>query len=293
MSQGQYFTDMAACLYHAHPSWSHSQLKLIPDSPELFYGYHIAKKWTFEQTADMWIGECVHAVALENKKIITPPAEVLSSNGQRRGKAWEAWKAEHECEYILREQEADECYAMVSGLYDNEKSAALLRAEGFAEVSCFWTDDMTGLNLRGRLDKLCRFGNEYVIADLKCTSIDPGNERIVAAHVLSMAYHRQAAFYCDAVRECFGKEPAGFLFMFVKNSPPYNSVVWRLDQNSLDLARRRNRAALLELNERLERDAFTGQRHNRENLLFLPKYAFTDDPGDNLPTPLNEFAEFA
>jgi hypothetical protein len=285
-------TEMPAPEYHARPEWSQSQLKLLPNHPELFHGFHIAKKWTFGQTPDMWLGECVHGVALEGRELLTPPPEALTSNGQRRGKAWEQWSAEHAGDLVLLEKDAAKVHTMAASLRDDPKIRQLLDADGDVELSLFWTDPETELPLRARLDKLARFGSGLVIGDLKCTNIDPADERQVAAKVLNFKYHQQAAFYLDAMREATGTEPAGFLFIFVRNSPPYNAVLWRIEDVGIDLARRRNRVALIDLKERLARNFWRGSRYGIENPLQLPKWAYTDDPGDNTPTDFAEFAEF-
>ena len=53
--------------YHACPNWSVSQTKLLPDSPEEFYGLHVAEppRWVKEPTPAMKFGSMIHARLLE------------------------------------------------------------------------------------------------------------------------------------------------------------------------------------------------------------------------------------
>ena len=282
---------MPADEYHARPEWSHSQRKLLPNHPELFHGYHVTHEWEFKQTDDMWLGECLHAVCLEGKSIVEIPDYALTSNGQRRGKAWEAWQAEHANDFYLLPKEAERVLAMRDGLMADPKCRAFLEAEGQCEASYFYIDEETGLQCRARVDKLATFGRIAIIGDLKATNIDPTDARQVGLKVLEMGYHRQGAEYTEAVGEVDGETPDGFGFLFVRNRVPYNARLWVLKSEDIELGWRQNHAALRDLRRRLDsNDWIEGDTFGKENPITLPRWAYSDQSvGD---APYEEFAAF-
>jgi hypothetical protein len=285
--------DCEAAEYHARPEWSQSQFKLLPDHPELFHGFHIAKRWAVEVTDDMEIGTQLHGVWLEKKPLLIIPPEALTSNGQRRGNAWKQWCEEHPDNPGVLPKDAGRIQAMAEGGMADPVIRGLIEADGEIEHTVVWNDAETGLPLRARLDKLPVVpGSGYCILDIKSTSIDPGDERLVSAKIWTMKYHQQAACYVDAATLLYGP-PLQFIFLFVRNRAPFNAVAWVLNDNDLDLGRRHNRESLLDLARRMESGDWTGSRHGRLNPVSLPRYAWTDAPlsvGD--PQPFTEFSAY-
>ena len=282
----------SAAEYHARPEWSQSQFKLLPDHPDLFHGFHIARRWTVEVTDDMELGTQLHGVWLEKKPLLIIPPEALTSNGQRRGKAWESWCQEHRDNPGLLPRDADRIQAMADGGMADPVVRGLIEAEGEVEHTIVWTDAETGLPLRGRLDKMARFDGGYQIMDIKSTSIDPGDMRAVSAKIWTMKYHQQAACYIDAATLLYGA-PLCFVFVFVRNRPPFNAVAWALNENDIDLGRRHNRSALVDLRRRLHCGDWNGSRFGFLNPVSLPNYAWTDDPLDvSSPQPFDEFSDY-
>lgn len=278
--------------YHARPEWSQSQFKLLPNEPELFYGRHVAKYpgWQLKPTPDMELGTALHAVILDGKPLVEIPGDVLTSNGQRRGKPWEQYQAEHADDLIMLPKEIGGIRAMVDAIMGQDVLRNLFEADGFTEHSLFMVDDATGLPTRGRLDKFARLNGRMIIGDLKCTSIDPADKRQVEAKIHSFKYHQQAAHYWDLCEAAY-VTPVDFVFAFVRNSPPYNAVGWTLTPNAIELGRRRNRVALDDLRRRLDTGDWVGERHGYLSMADLPKYAYMDDPDAN-PLPTDDFANF-
>ena len=80
--------------YHALPSWSSSQLKLLPDEPELFYKRFVEKHpaFQFKPTASMDLGTSVHRIILEGTPVKMIPDDVLGTDGAKRGNTWKHYK---------------------------------------------------------------------------------------------------------------------------------------------------------------------------------------------------------
>jgi PDDEXK-like domain of unknown function (DUF3799) len=282
--------DLPAEVYHARPEWSTSQLKLLPDSPELFCGYHITREWEFKQTDDMWLGECLHAVRLEGRLIVEIPDWALAKDGSRR-QAYRDWKAANPDVFDLKAKDTQRIKDMDSGMMADPKCRAILEAAGECEQSYFWVDAEIGLPRRARLDKLAEFDGVRIIGDIKATNIDVTDARQVGAKVLEFGYHRQGASYLDAVEAVDGEMPAGFGFMFVRNKVPYNARLWVLKPEDIDLGRRQNATAMIDLKRRLESgDWNENTTFGQENLIQLPKYAYADHPRNYDSAPYEEFA---
>ena len=280
MAQG-IVPNMPEAEYHAHPAWSQSALKLLPDEPELFHGRHILKlpDWQVAESDDIWLGTCLHAMHLQGQEIVRIPSEVLTSNGQRRGTAWKAWEAEHAGELVLRDQDAERVNAMSAGLMADPTIQRILKSDGPNELSLFWTDEETGLDLRARIDLLREGPGGWLAADIKSTNIDVTDKRQVASKILDFGYHQQDAMYEEACRRCLGFTPAAFCFIFVRNKPPYNACLWRLNPNDIALGGRRNRKAMADLVKRLVSGDWSNNRAGQVNEVSLPKYAYEGDDG--------------
>lgn len=280
--------------YHDRSEWSQSQWKLLPSAPEEFYGKHVRlpkeSRWRLKPTPDMELGTQLHAVLLENEPLLIIPYTALTSNGQRRGKNWEAWCDEHPDNHGVLEKDSARIRAMCESCRNEPVIRELLEAEGEVEHTIIWRDDATQLDCRARLDKISRFPNGYIIPDLKSTGIDVTNKQAVEKRIFEGGYHQQAAAYWDAASMLYGP-PIRFVFIFVRNSPPFTARAWYLEEADMDLGRRHNAQALGDLRERLTSNQWNGAYFGQLNLASLPKYAWTDDPLC-IQAPYQEFDEY-
>jgi len=259
--------------YHSRSEWSVSQLKLLPEQPELFWGRHIAKLPDYQLTPSpsMRLGTVVHEALLQGIEPRIIPRDVLSKSGSRAGSAWQAFAAEHGDEIWLRESEAEPILRCLDSVRANKKAMALLELPGDNELAVFWRDESTGLPLRGRLDKLIRVGNGMVL-DLK-TAADP-TERGFPFACLDLKYHVQAAAYAEAAESLLGTTPEAFLFIAVQVSAPYICQVYACTPEMLNLGFTRLREAIQDLHARLATGDWHREGHGTVNLLDLPRKAY-------------------
>lgn len=270
--------------YRAWPDWSQSAVKLLPGGPELFHGYHVAKPplYVRPKTAAMDTGTILHACCLEGVSLehFIIPAEVLSASGSRAGTAWKAWEAARGDTPAIKANEAFPLRKMLGSVFAEPQAAKLLRAPGPIEVCKQWRHAKTGLPMKLRADKIAELKDTRVAIDLKSTR-DP-TERGFARACFDLGYHRQAAWYLDGL--CGADTPIDrlwpFVFIAVRNEPPYECFVWELSARSIDLGRQENDAALADLATRLETDNWHGPQFGKVNMIDLPKWAFTR--GENL-----------
>ena len=133
---------------------------------------------------------------------------------------------------------------MAAALRAHPLAAALFDPDhGKAEVPLYWTDPATGVPLRCRLDWLPekRDGQRLVIPDYKTAeSAHPEKFRKSAA---DYGYHRQAAWYLDALRECGLDDDPAFVFVVQEKHPPYLVQPIELDDIALHIGRNLNHQA--------------------------------------------------
>ena len=255
--------------YHAHPAWSSSPVRLLPEYPELFHGRYITGEFPHPESDAIDLGTAVHSDLLEGGKgWLEIPADALTSNGQRRGKAWEAFEAEHAGQTLLLPSQAAKVRLISASVLADPMARRLLEATGKAEESLFLPDPETALPLKARPDKQCCFPDGLILADIKTVS-DPG-EYAFAYKCLDYGYARQAAWYSMAVQTCHLEPVEAFVFICVRSEPPYECRCWELTDRAIERGTELNRVAINDLATRLVSDDWHGPGFGRCLPLELP-----------------------
>ena len=261
------------CEYHADSanSVSHSELEVFRRSPRLYYGRFIMAEWPREETDAFDLGTVLHAEALgQPSEHGVIPQSVLSATGARTGAAWKAFEAEHAGKILLKEAEYEPVAGMLDSIRRHPVAARMMGCEGHNEYSIRWRDGITGLTRRARLDRL----TGRVIVDLKsCRDASP---KAFAQAAANLGYHRQAAWYQDAVRALTDEE-LPFVFVAVEKQPPYTCEVYELDLQFLENGRNENRSDLLRLADCRKSDVWERQGYGRIVTLSAPAWAFSND----------------
>ena len=171
---------------------------------------------------------------------IVPPAEVLSSNGQRRGKAYTAWMEEQTRE-VVSDTEMEKAVIMADRIKENPRAMELVDSTVATQRCIFWQSP-EGHKLKLRAD-----GDDGLVPwDLKTTSapIDafPGK-------AIQYGYHHQAALYLDGfVAMGLLDDPfVDFKFLVVQSIPPYRVRVMIFPQQVVYFARAQVYDALEEM----------------------------------------------
>jgi hypothetical protein len=115
------------------------------------------------------------------------------------------------------------------------REAGVLFADGEAELSLYWPDPDTGLNLRARLDWVTRLrSGRPCIVDLKTTGEGGAHPRAFAKTAENLKYDMAAAHYlAGAVATNLVDPEAAFLHVVVETTPPYPVQVYQLDDADL------------------------------------------------------------
>jgi exodeoxyribonuclease VIII len=123
-----------------------------------------------------------------------------------------------------------------------------------------------------RPDKVCQFSDGDVIVDFKTCS-DP-TASAFAWKIHTLAYHRQAALYCEGWQAYNGERPEGFVFVAVRNEPPYDCHCHLLAERALAWGHEANRVALDDLARRLKDNNWHGPGWGRCPEIDLPEKVY-------------------
>jgi hypothetical protein len=258
--------------YFRHPAWSCSQLKLLPDQPELFHARYVAepRRWLDRPSKAMELGAALHRMLLLGEQQNVIPTAALNADGHRRGKAWTEWHAEHPGP-AMTASEAEPLLEMAAGVRRNRHAVALLDAAGEVEMPLFGVDPPTGCEIKAKPDKVARIADSVLVVDLKTTDDPQPGDRHFAAAVVRYGYHRQAAWYLDLLDE-HREDPEAFLFVAVRNEPPYECVVHECSVELLTAGRAENREALDALSQRIKSGDWSSEATRAVVLTGLPTW---------------------
>lgn len=271
MSSLEVFTDMSNEEYHGRKSHisrsSASRYRGVRGGRAQRYE-EVKKKKAFEGNASTAFGTLVD-VAFEaeargidwRSRCAVAPPEVLTSNGQRRGLAFTAWKESLppgaiECSPADFSKVED----IIESLREHEIANKLLESIKHTQLSVFWTD-ADGHNRKARADGC----NDDEWFDLKTTSSEFHELR---HSFRRFAYDWQAAWYLDAAIAA-GWKPFEFTFIVVQTFPPYDVCVYSLEDEAIETARHEIRKTLSDIRQRRETGVYVPAQYHAKQVLSL------------------------
>lgn len=184
------------------------------------------------------------------------------AGGKQAAAAWAAENAATGREVLPADIHAD-VLGMSKALWADPVASRLLDgARG--EVPIEWTDPVTGIECRGRVDHL-----NGCVADLKSTRDLAWCERDAAR----MLYHAQLAWYfdgCTAAGHTFTDAPC---LLFVESAAPYDVLVLTFDDDALAAGRAVYRRAIDTLAECRRKGEWLGVGGGSARRIQLPAWA--------------------
>lgn len=222
--------NVPAAHYHADASVSNSMLTALNKTPAHCYALHLdPDRPANESTAAMRTGTLMHTAVLEQAQM--PARYAIKPEGMsfatKDGKAWR--ETVPDGVEIISSDAAAQAQMQRAAIWRVPVLAKLL-SHGFAESSCFWIDESTGLRCRARPDWIHPTGaKSCVVLDLK--SIADLTRESVQRAIASYGYHRQQAHYRNGVTAC-GLHVEEFVFGFVSSSYPYLAAALVIDDES-------------------------------------------------------------
>jgi len=302
---------------------NNSSLKAMAKSPKHYRHYRDNPEDPDKTPSDaMVLGTAVHAAVLEPDRLpldfviwsgpTLPAGHVVWHGGNRRGKAWEEFKAANVGRDILTPKEVDaienssdakrgkaweafrdanagrniltasqyaSALAIRGAVRSDPSVAPYLEGPGDFERSVQWTDAETGLGCKLRLDRLAhktRYGR--VLVDLKTTrDADP---RVFARQAANLGYAQQLAMYRDGLA-AIGEPVDKVVIVLVETSAPYDSAVLVVENDTLQAGRSDYLKLLRRVAECREAGEWPG-RYPTEGVLDMPSWWWEDsaDIGD-------------
>lgn len=259
---------MSDCITYAeYATWkavNFSTLKYMDKSP---HHYRHAVDVGREDSTSLLKGRAAHTAVFEPDEFGRKYA-VYKATKQRKGPKWEAFKAAHEGDSILRLDEYEQALAIRDAVRKHDVVKRLLE-RGHAEQSITWTDPLTGLKCKARLD----WFNELCLADLK--GVSTTDARIFGNLAARMKYHVQMAWYSDGLMLSHGVRPPAKLIA-AEVGPEHDVAVFPLSDEDLFAGTETYQGWLKRVAECRESGVWPG-RYPEEEPLSLPKYIFEDE----------------
>lgn len=230
--------------YDASSRTNWSTLKLMGKSPA-----HYKERLDHPPGPDsdaMAKGRIVHLAALEPEKL---GDVAIWEEGVRRGRAWDAFRADNRGKELVTRATYDEALAIGAAARRAPMAVKYLN-DGEAEVSMQWThkvsawlgNDGYSIDCKGRVDFVANCG---ALVDLKTTR--DAAPQAFARQCFNLEYHCQAAFYVDGYAAEHGKT-LPFVVVAVETTRPYVVQVYEVPEELLELGRERYRTLLDTLN---------------------------------------------
>lgn len=243
-----------------------STLKEMRKSPK---HYQHALTHPREDTPAMALGRATHTAVFEPDRFAL---EYAVWKGERRaGKDWEAFKAAHESETILRIDDYKRAIAIRDAVRSHPVASRYL-VDGHAEQTITWRDEETGIACKARLDWHRK--SPRVLVDLK-TANDIEKRKFGQA-AARLGYHGQIAFYSDGLASSMRSQLDEVVIIAAESDAPYDVAVFRIDADVLYAGRELYRDLLCRVAGCFELGAWPGRYNERESLE-LPEWAFGDD----------------
>ena len=186
-----------------------------------------------KESAAMRLGTAVHRLVLEG--VMLPVFD-----GTRRGKEWEAFKAnEPDGSTILSKDESEAAFAIANSVEQNPHAARVLKGDherriewNLADRACAGTPDVIGTGF---------------LTDLKITA-DSSPQRF-PFHARKMGWNAQLPWYRNGYGIFTGLDTTGFdLFIVAAESkPPYPVTVFQLTPSAIDMGERTWRSCFEQL----------------------------------------------
>lgn len=227
------------------------------------------------QTDALLLGSLTHCMVFEpdqiNARYAKEPRFNRAMNDETaRAKGYDGGKqaaAEWLIDTVGRQPVAPEMYDTAYHMAQavlRDPVAARYVTEGWAEHQIQWTDTLTGIDCRGRVDHV-----NGTLSDLKTTRSLVSFERDVAR----FGYHAQLAWYLDGLHAVHVQTTDQPVLVAVESVAPYDVLVLRFDDDDLAVGRRVYRQYLDRLAECRSTGEWPGIGGGQVRRVVLPPWA--------------------
>lgn len=240
--------DLPINEYHAGPGISKTGLDAMARAPSIFHALHMnPKRPAREARAGQLEGHLAHCAILEPAEFarryvsVPPDAPRTPSSAQWKAKNpspesvkamewWRAFNANNDNATVITDEQRQVALAQAASVRSDPDIARLL-SKGWAEVSAYWRDPVTGVLCRCRPDWVHPVDDKHVIlVDIK--TCGDATERDFSRQIARKNYHVQDRFYSDGFQMASGLRVVDFVFVAVESEWPYATGAYRLGEES-------------------------------------------------------------
>lgn len=274
------FWELGNEAYHADTTAiSNSGLKLVIQNPALYYYQKLSGLYSPKPKKHFEEGTALDEAILRPSRyvgehVIHYPQSCLTAAGAKHSAKCKEFEEANPGKVCVKE--SDELCRWIHAIRMHKAARSLLEADCTYQATIAWHDTEFGVNRRSRFDCLHKDG--ALIIDLKTTGTD-ASPRQCASECAKWGYHRQAAFYQDAVEAMYG-ERVPFVFIFVAKEPPYRVETFELDDEFLRIGRDQNAKGLRTYAKCLKSGVWQPETHGRIMKLAAPRYLRWDKQWD-------------
>lgn len=211
-----------------------------------------------EDTAAMRLGRCIHLATLQPDLF---RAEVVTYDGTRRGREWDAFRAAHQGAEILSPDDYLVCQRIADSVHAMPEAREYLRGD----AECGVVGELASVAAKCLVDMASSAG---ALLDLKSTQ-DAGPEAF-GRQAWTSGYVAQGAWYSDLWHHATG-ERRPFVLLAVEKEPPFACALYVIDDAELEAGRRQYRRALEVIKRARETNQWPG--YQPVSFLKLPRWA--------------------
>jgi hypothetical protein len=214
---------------------SASDIKAFMKSPKLYYFKKYLEVKKEETERHFPIGSAIHEMILEpqqfNKNyIVFPKIDKRTKEGKKQ---YEEFVQYAQGKTILFDDEMEMVRMMAEQSTENHTLVELLK-DSYRELSCYTTDEKTGLKIKVRPDIICN--NKSTIVDIK-SCMDSSYYKF-KRNILDYQYQVSASFYMDFLNR------DNYVFCAIEKQIPYQTSLYCVDDDMIDYGRKTYRTAL-------------------------------------------------
>jgi len=233
----KYVTDTFGVYLGKKTHISASDIKNFMRSPKYYYfkAFEEVRSTDPLEGRHFSVGSALHEMILEPQKftsnyIVAPKFDRRTKVGKQE---YEEFLLQTEGKTLLFEDEMTMIVKMAEQTMKNESLVDLIK-NSVKEISCYTTDEKTGLKLRLRPDSLADSKN--TITDIK-SCLDSSYTKF-RSDVYSYGYPITAAYYCDFLNI------ENYVFAALEKQAPYQVSLYVLDDEKMEYGRKQYRTAL-------------------------------------------------
>lgn len=183
-----------------------------------------------KETEAMRLGRFIHKAVLEPKEFLE--TVVVYPGATRRGKEWEAFKAEHDGDWIVKQDEYDELMAIHAEVMANKDAVAIIEASQ-TELTLKWDDTGVG-PCKARLDG---YSEKYGILEIKKTK--DAEMQSFARQFAGLKYDIQLGWYSLGVEQALKRSQCPAHVIAIEVGDVIDVAVYRVPTIAITIGKKR------------------------------------------------------